>query len=224
MRTKLYLASVAKLRDEALFYGLLPTVAAARREKIARCRDAGQKRLLLGAGLLLNRALAAEGLTAPDYAETPEGKPYLPSLPDFRFSLSHSGETVLCAVSERELGCDVERVRDFDIGIARRFFHETESASLFSLPEGERQTAFFRLWTLKESYMKARGLGFALPMSAFAISVSGSIRVFDDGDGRDWRFLSFREGDCFYALCAEDADRDVPVIRVDLSEERTRSV
>ena len=72
MRTKLYLASVAKLRDEALFCGLLPTVAAARREKIARCRDAGQKRLLLGAGLLLNRALAAEGLTAPDYAEAPE--------------------------------------------------------------------------------------------------------------------------------------------------------
>jgi len=216
MRTKLYLASVAPLSDEAAFSRLLQTVMEARREKVLRCRDAGGKRLLLGAGMLLEKALAAEGLTASDYAETPEGKPFLPSLPDFRFSLSHSGETVLCAVSERELGCDVERVRNFDLRLAERFFHPEESAYLSALPEGERQAAFFRLWTLKESYMKARGLGFALPMSAFAISFDGGIRASGADDGRDWRFLSFREGDSFAALCAEDADRDVPVIRAEL--------
>ena len=218
MRTLVYLASVAPLSDEALAARLLQTVPQARREKVTRCRDAGAKRLLLGAGLLLNRALGDAGLRAGEYAVTPEGKPWFPDLPDFRFSLSHSGETVICAVGDEELGCDVERVRDFDLQLAKRFFHPEEGAWIFSLPEEERRDAFFRLWTLKESYMKAVGLGFSLPMSEFAFSFADGIRLAHAADARPWRFLSFREGDCFCALCAPDAGPETPILRTPIAE------
>ena len=217
MNTKLYLASVAPLRDAACFARLLETVPPARREKVLRCRSDGAQRLLLGAGVLLRMALAAEGLTAGDYALTPEEKPFFPDLPGFHFNLSHSGETVLCAVSDRPLGCDVEGLRPFDPALPRRFFHPEECAWLFSLPAAEQPAAFMRLWTLKESYVKALGVGLTLPLCDFAFSLSDGVVLTHAADSAPWRFLSFREGDSFFALCAPDAGPDTPILRPSLT-------
>ena len=217
MMTKLYFARTEALEDPGRFARLLAGLSGARREKAERVRGEGAKRLSLGAGLLLERALAAEGLSAGDYALTELGKPYIPSLPGFHFSLSHSGSAVLCAVSDRPLGCDLERPRRFDPALVRRFFHPEEAEYLFSLPEQARPEAFFRFWTLKESYMKARGLGFALPMNEFAVSPGDEISV-SPADAVPWHFLSFREGEYLCALCAEDADDGVALTRVDFAD------
>lgn len=218
LRTTLYLASVRPLEDGALARRLTPLLPAGRREKAARFRDGAARRLSLGAGLLLALALKAEGLPVSDTRETALGKPWLPAQPDFHFSLSHSGEMALCAVSERELGCDIERLRRYDPAIARRFFHPEERAWLFSLPEAEQPDAFLRLWTLKESYLKATGQGLSLPLDAFAVSAGEPPALILAADARPWRLRSLREGDYRLALCAEDADGDVPLRRVDFAE------
>jgi Phosphopantetheinyl transferase len=215
MRTKIYLASVKPLEEEARFERLLRTVQAARREKLALLKNAGARRLSLGAGLLLNAALAAEGLRAEETATTEYGKPFFPALPDFHFSLSHSGEMVMCAVSSAPVGCDLEKKRCFDPRLARRFFHPSESAWLFSLPDGDQRTAFFRLWTCKESYMKAVGLGFALPMNEFAVSVGEEITLTRTADPRPWKLRSFWEGDYACAVCGLSDIGDAAPIHVD---------
>ena len=204
METRLCLASVEALRDPELFARGLSTVSEQRREKLARLRAEGARLLSLGAALLLDRMLADAGLPpAGPFAFGEQGKPYLPGHPDVHFSLSHSGTWVLCALSDAELGCDVEGPRRFDPALARHFFHPDETAWLFSLPPREQDAAFLRLWTLKESYLKAVGLGLSLPLDAFRIlPEGGDFALTLQEDARPWALRSFAAEDCLCAVCA----------------------
>ncbi len=104
------------------------------------------------------------------------GKPAL-DVPGARsglsFNLSHSGELALLAVGlGRELGVDLEREelsRDLP-AIARTAFSPHERAQLAALPEAEREAAFFRIWSRKEAYIKALGLGLSLALDSFDVS------------------------------------------------------
>ena len=79
------------------------------------------------------------------------------------FNLSHSGDMVLCAICDMPVGCDIEKVADAPLEIADRYFSEKERQyidSSQSLPEISRR--FFRIWTMKESYVKMTGEGMNL--------------------------------------------------------------
>ena len=93
-----------------------------------------------------------------------------------RFNLSHSGGYVLYAVThQRELGIDIERMRPGfarEGGIAERFFSPHEVAALRALPLSLQATAFFACWSRKEAYIKARGLGLAIPLESFDVSLT----------------------------------------------------
>ncbi len=104
-----------------------------------------------------------------------------------------------CAVSVgREVGVDVERIdRQLVHDVAERFFSEREVADLRALPIDEQETVFFDYWTLKESYIKARGLGLALPLGQFtflrtpgrAPSIAFAPELHDDPTS--WQFAQF---------------------------------
>jgi len=111
-----------------------------------------------------------------DYGE--KGKPRLrqnSSGKRIEFNVSHSGEVALLAFAQKRiLGVDVEQIRDErdHEGIARRFFSEYEQEQLARLKPEERQHAFFRCWSRKEAFIKARGEGLSLPLRHFDVSVS----------------------------------------------------
>ena len=75
------------------------------------------------------------------------------------FSVSHSNERALIAVSRLPLGVDLEFIRPMKDcqAIAKRFFSEAEQSSLFALPPERKLEAFFTCWTRKEAYVKAVG-------------------------------------------------------------------
>lgn len=111
------------------------------------------------------------------------GKPYVVGGRDgrggpIRFSLSHSGDTALVAVSvDREVGVDLEAVRERDVlGIARHFFSEVEVTALRRLPRHERLAAFYRCWTCKEAYLKACGTGLAMRLDSFDVTFEPGAR------------------------------------------------
>ena len=216
MRTRLYIATTRALADPARFERLAQTIPPARREKLDAFRHDGARRLSLAASLLLVRALSDEGLCADEIALTEYGKPYLPQLPDFHFSLSHSGNMALCAVSPVPVGCDIELPHKFDPAIARRFFHKAECAWLFSQPEAEQRDAFFRLWTCKESFIKALGLGLFQPLDSFSVIPGEEIRLTQSADPRPWQLRNFRDGECFISLCGLTGVAEAPLVRVDL--------
>lgn len=173
--TEVYIARVDALCDDAVFAARYAQVPAERRAKIDALRHAADKRLSLGAWLLLAAALRKRGITAPRLAYDENGKPYLSEHPEVRISLSHSGEAVMCAVSDGEVGCDIERLGEADIALAARFFHPAEQARLAAAPKEERRTLFYRIWTAKESFAKCTGQGIAHGMRDFCTEPSGTV-------------------------------------------------
>ncbi len=91
--------------------------------------------------------------------------------PPLELNLSHTDGLILCAVSCRAaVGVDVEettRSVEF-LPLARRFFAPCETAFLEALPPDRLSEAFYRLWTLKEAYLKARGSGLGIPLEGFS--------------------------------------------------------
>jgi 4'-phosphopantetheinyl transferase len=108
------------------------------------------------------------------------GKPRLLSLPHaaapLHFNLSHtSGMAVLAVSRQAPVGVDVEevtRVADAE-ALTARYFAPEELRELQSLPPSERQGYFLWLWTLKEAYVKALGLGLRVPLDSFAFTLRG---------------------------------------------------
>lgn len=91
------------------------------------------------------------------------GKPFIEGKP-VRFSFSHTNGLALVVIARnREVGADVEKIRDtLDADkIARRFFAPAEAREIAALQGDEKILAFFDLWTRKEAYAKAKGLGLA---------------------------------------------------------------
>lgn len=216
---KLYAADVTPLTDAALYVSARAAVTAQRREKADRYRFDSDKRLALGAGVLLSYGLKKAGI-----AELPEaflygenGKPYIDGQ-DVFFSLSHSGNWALCAVSDCEVGCDIERIKPVDIKLARRF-SPGEYASILRADEEKRQSLFYRFWTLKESFMKATGLGFSLPLEQFQIELNDGISVIHSVDERSHVFREFEGIEGYQcALCAAASDVEAELEIVDLTE------
>jgi 4'-phosphopantetheinyl transferase len=102
------------------------------------------------------------------------GKPRLAgSALDLRFNLSHSGERALLALTlAREVGVDIEQHRTCDTSsLARCAFSPAEFEALERLPPRDRAIAFYRGWTRKESFIKARGDGFSFPLDGFDVSL-----------------------------------------------------
>ncbi|NLT09753.1 MAG: 4'-phosphopantetheinyl transferase superfamily protein [Ruminococcus sp.] len=93
------------------------------------------------------------------------GKPSLADRPDVHFNLSHADGVTACIVSGRECGIDCEGVRPFRQNVIRRVFSEKEKQLFEAAPEEEKNLLFFRLWTLKEAYVKAIGTGISFPMN-----------------------------------------------------------
>ncbi len=96
------------------------------------------------------------------------------SLP-LRFNISHTKNLIICAVTlEDDIGCDVENIgrNNNVLAIAERYFSSKEIDELFALPEAQQRDRFFDYWTLKESYIKAWGLGLAIPLADFSFEIN----------------------------------------------------
>lgn len=137
--------------------------------------------------------------------------------PGLAFNLSHTHGMVVCAVATaRGVGVDVEAIdRGVEhLTIADRFFAEPECRYLRGAADGERSREFFRIWTLKEAYIKARGQGLSIPLGSFAVLPADdrppSLELLGDcaDDATHWQFAQLEmAGQFVIGICTE---RDVP--------------
>lgn len=97
-----------------------------------------------------------------------------------RFSISHTEGLIACAVTRGgEVGVDVENLKrsgDY-MEIAERVFSPFEIAQIYGLPKDRQYLRFFEYWTLKESYIKARGLGLSIPLNQFWFHLEEAKRI-----------------------------------------------
>ncbi|MBQ3704854.1 MAG: 4'-phosphopantetheinyl transferase superfamily protein [Clostridia bacterium] len=163
---------VAPLEDPGLFSRWLGRMPETRRENIISLGAADIRRMSLGVGILLVLALEKRGIegSGVNIAEGKYGQPWLPDHPNLHFSLSHGGNRALCAICGCPVGCDVESFGRGNRRLVGRFFHPEEQEALGRETDPEAWDRLFtRIWTRKESYLKATGRGLSLPMSSFSV-------------------------------------------------------
>ncbi len=161
---------------------------------------------------LLTRALVRTVLSkyadvAPEawtFVRNEFGRPQIagpPGVPPLRFNLSNTRGLIACLVAlDRDVGVDVEDTERSSsaVDIADRFFSPVEVRALRALPKERQSARFFEYWTLKESYIKARGMGLAIPLDQFsfhlddgpAIGISFDPRLGDDRSA--WQFALYQ--------------------------------
>ena len=147
------------------------------REKAARYRvERPRTDYIFTRGTL--RSLLSKYLRIPpheiSFRYTKYGKPFLANDSDLAFNVSHSeGLALLAFTRKREIGVDVEKLRPQTdaLKLAERFFSVREREALRPLSGDDLHSAFFRCWTRKEAYIKAKGEGLSLPLHQFDVSI-----------------------------------------------------
>lgn len=194
------------LRWRSAFAALLTPEERARHDRLGAPL---QQLEYLAAGALCRHVLSRYAAVDPAawrFVPGEHGKPYIsgpPVEPPLWFNLSGTRGLVACAVSRGSpvIGVDVETIEPTAdmLDVAAQFFSTGEVEALSVIAPEEQPGRFFTLWTLKEAYVKARGLGIAavsLSDVAFALGADGSIGLSlgpSLGDEpADWRFASLK--------------------------------
>ncbi len=175
----LYATNIKNIPDPNESPEILDYLCAQRREKTMQYLQPNDRKRCLGAGLLLQKILPLHGASPDNIQVNSYGKPMAENI---YFNLSHSADWAICAVGEKRVGCDIEKIEEEPEGLAERFFHQNEADYLNTLEQEKRIEAFYRLWTLKESYIKMTGEGLHLPLNCFEILLgSENLSVRRDG-------------------------------------------
>lgn len=159
----------------------------AEQQRAAAFRFANDRVLYTAAHVFLRQTLSQHADVSPadwQFSSNAYGKPAITNhgCETLQFNLSHTRGLLACAISQgRAVGVDVERhkpLHDLE-NLCRTALAAPETAEVLShsLSEGQIQR-FFTYWTLKEAYIKARGLGLSIPLQQFH---------FQQTDGGEWR-------------------------------------
>lgn len=150
---------------------------------------------------LANRRMIQKktGCDLKDLKFTPHGKPFLKTGP--HFSIAHDANWVLVAFADLDLGIDVQAMVPRNISTLVARFHPEEQEYLNALSEKEQLQAFYRIWTRKESLLKASAVGMTVELNAFSV-LSDHISF----RGMGWTFVDisrFEQMAC--CLCVPEA-------------------
>jgi len=130
-----------------------------RREKALKYRSPSARKLSVGVYLLLRLAVKEEyGIEeAVEFGYNENGKPFLKDYPHIHFNLSHCKKAAACAVSDNEVGVDVQETRPVSDKVAKRVLTEAEyeKFKVAQIPDDY----FCEIWTIKESFLKRTGQG-----------------------------------------------------------------
>jgi len=206
------------IQDQKLLKHYLSLLSPSERDRYGRFRSTASRREFLVTRALARWALSKYATVKPEeifFSIDAYGKPRVKHPPvahDLSFSIGHTSGICVFAVAPylTDLGIDIERIDincDY-VKLAESVFSSAETAALSALHRDLRRIPFFASWTLKESYVKARGLGLAIPLDkvTFIVKPNRDIYVTLDPELRDdprhWSFALLRIGKCYLiAVC-----------------------
>ncbi len=174
---------------EPLILSLQSRVSDSRRQKALKMKKRESALHCVGAEICLACAL---DLPLPlNLKAAPNGKPYLDG--EQEFNISHSGDYVLCAVDEKPLGIDIEKISRMREAVFARIASPLEKAAAEKLSESEKKEYYCSVWTKKESLLKLTGEGIRKELSTVCT------------EGASEHFCTQRLGDYIYSLCTGES-------------------
>lgn len=153
----------------------------------------------IAADMLCRQMIAeAEGIDPAGIIikKSKDGKPYTENSA-YKFSISHCGNLVVCAVSKNEIGVDIEKIRNVRLKIAEKFACENEIAYI-----GEKLERFFEVWTLKEAFFKCKGTGLGADIKSVSFDIKDNT-ISCSENGYKLFFENVTDG-CICSVCISD--------------------
>lgn len=189
-----------------------------RRTEAKKRKNEKDRQLFLAAEVLLNRSLECMGadIALPAaYGRNSYGKPYLLQNQEIKVNWSHSGAYVICAAADREVGIDLQFMeKEPKEALVRRILQPEERMIYENTPKEQRTVLFYRYWTAKESFLKAVGTGFHMPLETFYIRMEDTapeIVQRESGSRYECRLLNFKDRKYAAAVCCEGEMKDCVV-------------
>ncbi len=170
---KTYILKIIDLSDETIDT-LTNFISDYKKESIKKFLFKDDKiRCLLGDLLIRSILICKYGIKNEDItlSKNDYGKPFIYNLPNLYFNLSHSGEYIVCCLSNFPIGVDIELIKIIDIdSISKHFFTSEEYNYIFKAKTvSNKLDNFYTLWTAKESFVKCVGKGLSIPLNSFSI-------------------------------------------------------
>jgi 4'-phosphopantetheinyl transferase len=204
-----YLLKLDDNRNESCFQYLIDKVDEKKRQRVLTFRNKRDSYHTLF-GDFLARYTIGKRLgsinTNVVFSYSLYGKPYAEGLGNVHFNIAHSGEYIVCAISNREVGIDIEQQIPGPFRDVADLFSIEEKQILYSQPLHLQQEFFYSLWTLKESYIKQTEEGLSRSLNSFSIKLTGDNISLEIGE-KTLSNLSFKQYDVDVnykmAVCAE---------------------
>ncbi|WP_294373968.1 4'-phosphopantetheinyl transferase superfamily protein [uncultured Clostridium sp.] len=135
------------------------------------------------------------------------GKPYFRNADNFKFNISHSGRYVVCAVSEKEIGIDIQKHIDLDEGCSRLFLSKSEVEERNHLDADSKKDYEITAWVYKESYSKFKGKGLYIPYTEITLVKDNGVIIDDRGLDRCVFYEKrFKQGYTMVVTCHENIE------------------
>lgn len=171
MNHEIYFIELDESIEFSKYEPLLRLLSPEKKERILRFHFEIDRKLGVVSDLLV-RYLACRYLEVDNSElifETNEyGKPFLLGKPNFHYNVTHTRNAIAVAVSNSLVGVDVEKIREYENGIVKRFFDYKEQEYIEKNPESANRN-FYEIWTKKESYIKWKGKGLLIPLNSFDV-------------------------------------------------------
>lgn len=208
---KIYYTSVEDKATEEEYENMLTLVDNEKRERIKKFKFEND-RLRSLYGEIMARSLAVQELHIANDKLVKKinehGRPYFDNVENWHYSISHSGKYVACAVSNFNLGVDIEHKNGYKEKISKRFFAKDEIESLSLCDESNREKLFYTFWTIKESYVKYLGVGLVKELSSFSVKKDESgFYIVDEGQRVDKKIF-VKEIDNYILAAVYDSQID----------------
>ncbi len=218
-----YWGHTGPLKRKELFDKAFSQAAKDRQKKVMAYLFEKDRCLSLGAELLLKKALAERNIPVDDleYGYTQHHKPYLLKHPGLFFNLSHSGDYAMAVAADSKVGCDLEAMAPLEEDLPAWSLSEEEFKVFKAAPPQDQKEIFYRLWTLKEAYVKAAGMGLALSFKdlSFYLEPYGKARLVKPDRGDLYHFYESSVIPGYKSsVCVEGEMREVVWKEVDLTE------
>ncbi|WP_144558043.1 4'-phosphopantetheinyl transferase family protein [Shouchella miscanthi] len=221
MSTNVYAFEISKPFSESQKELFLHQIPLDRQERVrSYVREEDAIRSLCGS-LLIKYILWKElQITKFNLNYNKYGKPSIAEFPNFHYNLSHSHNWIVCATNNKEVGIDIEKIKEIDLGIAERFFTSAEFDDIKKMPTlNDKLTRFYEFWTMKEAFIKNLGKGLSVPLNSFCIRQENNLYVTNDKSSKLYYFKQpLIDTGYKLAVCTQQEILDINIKYIDIKD------
>lgn len=211
---KAYIMNIKKLSKLEIFEQYYQCMPLTRQKKIDAFSCKTDKMRSLAAGIVfmygfLDFGIKKNKIEQMKFCYNEYGKPYLEDIP-VQFNLSHAGDYAIAGFGNKELGIDMECIKREGKKISDRFFTEREQQYLKNIGEKKQEKQwreeFIKIWTRKESFVKAIGLGLSFGIRNIETLADENGKILIHKQYPLWNFYEYKIEDYQITICSQETE------------------